>query len=184
MKDIYEKILDIYSKDIDEGRTFMYENMPKLMRRNPILRIKNNAYTIDDIYSEAFLFGDKIVTNKNIDDKKKISRLWFLFNKWWWSLYNKLNQYYAEQYNIANLEDDPLWSYDLKNDMLEWVLVTNNIITPLEEKILQYLQQWRGKYEIARMMKTTYYNVKTIIETMALKIERFLDETNEDVNDS
>jgi hypothetical protein len=64
-------------------------------------------------------------------------------------------------------------------DMLQYVLVVNNIISPLEAKVLQYLSENRGKYEIARLMKTTYYNVRDIVDAIALKIKRFLSEQDD-----
>ena len=71
-------------------------------------------------------------------------------------------------------------------DMLQYVLVVNNIISPLEAKVLQYVWEWRGKYEIARLMKTTYYNVRDIVDTIWLKVKKFLSEQDdlEDADDS
>jgi hypothetical protein len=65
-------------------------------------------------------------------------------------------------------------------DMLQYVLVVNNIISPLEAKVLQYIGEWRGKYEIARLMKTTYYNVRDIVDAIWAKIKRFLEENDSD----
>ena len=97
-------------------------------------------------------------------------------------MYNKITQYSAESYSI----DDINWTEDISSymddEILSWILVRNNIITPLEEKVLTYLKEGRGKYEIARLMKTTYYNVKGIIDTLTVKIERFLEEN--DINDA
>lgn len=72
----------------------------------------------------------------------------------------------------------------MDDDMLEYILVKNNIISPLEAQILKWIQEGRWKYEIARLMKTTYYNTREIIETMSKKIETFYKENNIDANDS
>lgn len=181
----YEKVLDLYKENLDEWRIFLYEHMPLLMRRNPLLRHKNYTFTKDDILSEAFLIWDNILLRKDIPDEKKISKLWYLFNRWGWALYNKLNQYGMESYTIEDIRDSESRSYDMDVDMLQYVLVVNNIITPLEAKVLQHLWDWRGKYEIARLMKTTYYNVRDIVDTIALKIKRFLKENDlEDADNS
>ena len=183
-KNIYERVLSEYSKDIDDGRVFLYNNMPLLMRKNPLLRIKNNTYTKDDILSEAFLLADNIILREDLKDDKKISKLWYLFNRGWGYLYNKINQYGLESYTIDDIRDSEHRSYDMDIDILDYVLVANNIITPLESQILQYLWQWRWKYEIARLMKTSYYNIKSIVETIALKIRRFIKENDLDDADN
>ena len=184
-ENIYEKVLGLYEKDIEQWRIFLYENMETLMRKNPLLRHNRNyTYTKDDILSEAFLIWDNILLRSDIPREKKISKLWYLFNRGGWYLYNKLNQYGAESYTIDDIRDSEYWSYDMDVDMLQYVLVANNIITPLEAKVLQYLWEWRGKYEIARLMKTTYYNVRDIVDTIAAKIKKFIEENNlEDADD-
>lgn len=80
-KNIYEKVLDLYKKDIEQGRIFLYENMELLMRKNPLLRHKNYTYTKDDILSESFLIADNIILREDIANEKKISKLWYLFNR-------------------------------------------------------------------------------------------------------
>ena len=80
-KNIYERVLSEYSKDIDNGRIFLYDNMSLLMRKNPLLRIKNNTYTKEDILSEAFLLADDIILREDLSNEKKISKLWYLFNR-------------------------------------------------------------------------------------------------------
>lgn len=175
---IYEKILDLYKTNLDEWRIFLYENMGLLMRKNPLLKHNFVTYTSDDIKSEAFMIADNILLREDIPDFKKISKLWYLFNKWGGALYDKISQYNAETYNVDDIKEEIGIENYLGDDILDWILVSNNIITPLEEKVLSYLRQGRWKYEIARLMKTTYYNVKSIIDTLALKVQRFLDENN------
>lgn len=175
-KNDYELILDEYSKDLDAWRILLYESMRKLMRRNPLLRRNYLTYTADDIYSEAFLIADEIILRDDIPEEKKISKLWYLFNKWWGFLYGKLTQYNPEIYNTDDLTDWEGAKIFMDDEILSWVLVRNNIITPLEEKVLAYLKDWRWKYEIARLMKTTYYNIKSIIDVLTMKIERFIQE--------
>lgn len=177
---IYEKILDLYRANLDKGRIFMYENMGLLMRKNPLLKHNYNTYTPEDIKSEAFLIADWILLREDIPDFKKISKLWYLFNKWGGALYDKITQYNAETYNVDDIKEEIGIENYLGDEILDWILISNNVITPLEEKVLSYLKQGRWKYEIARLMKTTYYNVKAIVDTLALKIERFL--TENDVN--
>lgn len=175
---IYEKILDLYKTNLDEWRIFLYENMGLLMRKNPLLKHNFVTYTSDDIKSEAFMIADNILLREDIPDFKKISKLWYLFNKWGGALYDKISQYNAETYNVDDIKEEIGIENYLGDDILDWILVSNNIITPLEEKVLSYLRQGRWKYEIARLMKTTYYNVKSIIDTLALKVQRFLDENS------
>lgn len=175
---IYEKILDLYKTSLDEWRIFLYENMGLLMRKNPLLKHNFVTYTSDDIKSEAFMIADNILLREDIPDFKKISKLWYLFNKWGGALYDKISQYNAESYNVDDIKEEIGIENYLGDDILDWILVSNNIITPLEEKVLSYLRQGRWKYEIARLMKTTYYNVKSIIDTLALKVQRFLDENS------
>lgn len=184
-KNIYEKVLDLYQDNIDEWRTFLYNNMELLMRKNPLLRHKNYTFTKDDILSESFLIADSIVLREDIANEKKISKLWYLFNRWGWVLYNKLNQFGMETYTIDDIRDSDNRSYDMDIDMLQYVLVKNNIITPLEAKILLYLWEGRGKYEIARLMKTTYYNIRDIVEEIGFKIKKFIKQNDlEDGNDN
>ena len=175
---MYETILKKYKDNLDEGRVFLYENLAKLMRNNPIMKMKNVTYTKDDILGEAMLLADAIILREDIDDVKKISKLWYLFNRGGWQLYNIVTQYNAETYNTDDLKNNELLSEEVVDDVLIWVLVNNNIITPLEAQILEYKSQWMGKYEIARQMKTTYYNVRAIMDTIALKIKTFLDRNN------
>lgn len=175
---MYETILKKYKDNLDEGRVFLYENLAKLMRNNPIMKMKNVTYTKDDILWEAMLLADAIILREDIDDVKKISKLWYLFNRGGGQLYNIVTQYNAETYNTDDLKNNELLSEEVVDDVFIWVLVNNNIITPLEAQILEYKAQWMGKYEIARQMKTTYYNVRAIMDTIALKIKRFLDENN------
>lgn len=179
-ENIYEKVLNLYKKNLDEWRIFLYENMKLLMRKNPLLRHKNYTFTKDDILSESFMIADEILLREDVPDEKKISKLWYLFNRWGWALYNKLNQYGAESYTIDDIRDSDSRSYDMDIDMLQYVLVVNNIISPLEAKVLQYIGEWRGKYEIARLMKTTYYNVRDIVDAIWAKIKRFLEENDLD----
>ena len=185
-ENIYEKVLDLYKKDVDEWRIFLYESMPTLMRKNSLLRHNRNyTYTKDDILSEAFLIWDELLLRTDIPDEKKISKLWYLCNRWWGYLYNKLNQYWAETYSIDDIRDSEHWSYDMDIDMLQYVLIINEIITPLEAKVLQYLWEGRWKYEIARLMKTTYYNVRDIVDNIAIKIKKFIKDNDlEDADDS
>ena len=145
------------------------------MRNNPIMKMKNVTYTKDDILWEAMLLADAIILREDIDDVKKISKLWYLFNRGGWQLYNIVAQYNAETYNTDDLKNNELLSEEVVDDVFIRVLVNNNIITPLEAQILEYKSQWMGKYEIARQMKTTYYNVRAIMDTIALKIKAFLD---------
>lgn len=177
-ENIYEKVLSLYKKDIEQWRIFLYENMALLMRKNPLLRHKNYTYTKDDILSESFLIADNIILREDIADEKKISKLRYLFNRWGWYLYNKLNQYGAESYTIDDIRDSEHRSYDMDIDMLQYVLVTNKVISPLEAKVLQYLWEGRGKYEIARLMKTTYYNIRDIVDNIAVKIKKFIEEND------
>lgn len=175
---IYEKILDEYKASKDDWRIFLFNHVPMLMRRNPLLRMKNCTYTKEDLTDEAFMLADAIILREDIDDVKKISKLWYLFNRGGGQLYNIVTQYNAETYNTDDLKNNELLSEEVVDDVFIWVLVNNNIITPLEAQILEYKAQWMGKYEIARQMKTTYYNVRAIMDTIALKVKRFLDENN------
>ena len=77
---IYEEIIKKYKKDIQEGRKFLFDRMQSLSKRNPLLKHENYTYTKEDILVEMFLIADKIL-QKNVSDNKKISRLWYLFNK-------------------------------------------------------------------------------------------------------
>lgn len=181
---MYEMILEKYKTNLDEGRVFLFENLAKLMRNNPIIKMKNVTYTKDDILGEAMLLADAIILREDIDDVKKISKLWYLFNRGGGQLYNIVTQYNAETYNTDDLKNNELLSEEVVDDVFIWVLVNNNIITPLEAQILEYKAQWMGKYEIARQMKTTYYNVRAIMDTIALKIKRFLDENDINADNS
>ena len=182
---IYEKILNLYRDNLDEGRIFLYENLPKLMRKNPLMKIKNYTYAKEDICSEAFMLADKIILRKDIDDKKKISKLRYLFNRWGGQLYNIINQYNQESYTIDDLKDWEKLVENVVDDVLTWILINNDILSPLEASVLEYKKQWRGNYEIARLMKTTYYNVRDIVEGVAVKVRKFLDENDgEDADDS
>ena len=178
-KNIYEVILSKYRENLDEWRIFMYENMSLLMRKNPLLKHNYLTYTPEDILSEAFLIADDIILKEWIPEYKKISKLWYLFNRWGGALYNKVTQYAPETYNIDDVEIKDISSY-MDDEILDRILVKNNVITPLEEKVLEYIRQGRWKYEIARLMKTTYYNVKSIIDTLTVKIERFIKENDID----
>lgn len=179
-QNVYEHILDTYERNLDEGRILLYESMGVLMRKNPIMRMKNNTYTIEDIKSEAFLLADEIILNKEIPQYKKIARLWYLFNKWGGALYDKINQYSSEAYNIDDgVEEIDISTY-IDDDILNRILVKNNIITPMEEKILSLLKEGRWRYEIARMMRASYYSIRNVIDTLTEKINRFIKENDID----
>lgn len=183
-KNIYEKVLDLYEKDLDKWRAFLYENMKLLMRKNPLLRHKNNTYTKDDILSECFLLADEIILRKDVAYQKKISRLWYLFNRWGWALYNKINQYWAECYTIDDIWESEKWSYNMDIDMLQYILVKNKVLSPLENKVLQYISEGKWKYEIARLMKTTYYNIRDIVDLISIKIKDFIKENDLENDDN
>ena len=134
--------------------------------------------------SEAMLLADEILLREDIPNQKKISKLRFLFNRWGGQLYNKINQYAPESYGIDKLKDEEIFSEENIDDIFAWILVNNNIITPLENTVLSYLIQWVGKYEIARLMKTTYYNIRDIVDILSLKIKRFISEQDENADDS
>lgn len=72
----------------------------------------------------------------------------------------------------------------MDDEMLEYVLLSNKVITPLESQVLKYLQEWRWKYEIARLMKTSYHNLKNIVDIMTLKIEKFYKENDINADNS
>lgn len=180
---IYEEIIKKYKKDIQEGRKFLFDRMQSLSKKNPLLNHENYTYTKEDIIVEMFLIADKIL-QQNIPDNKKISRLWYLFNRGWGILYNKINQYNSETYCIDDISDNEWWSYYMDDEMLEYVLLSNKVITPLESQVLKYLQEWRWKYEIARLMKTSYHNLKNIVDTMTLKIEKFYKENDINADNS
>jgi hypothetical protein len=55
--------------------------MELLMRKNPLLRHKNYTDTKDDILSESFLIADNIILREDVANEKKISKLWYLFNR-------------------------------------------------------------------------------------------------------
>ena len=55
--------------------------MSKLMRRNPLLKVKNYTYTKEDILSEAFMIADEMILDKKIPYNKKVTRLRYLFNR-------------------------------------------------------------------------------------------------------
>lgn len=184
MQNIYETIMDKYSRDLDEWRVFMYENMGLLMRKNPLLKRNYLTYTSEDILSEAFMIADEIILRDDIPEGKKISKLRYLFNRWGWFLYGKLTQYNPEIYNTDDLKEWESIETYMDDEILDWILVSNNVITPLEEKVLSYIRQGRWKYEIARLMKTTYYNVKSIVENLSAKIERFIKENDLNANNS
>ena len=59
----------------------LYENMSKLMRRNPLLKVKNYTYTKEDILSEAFMLADEMILDNKVPYNKKITRLRYLFNR-------------------------------------------------------------------------------------------------------
>lgn len=181
---IYEQIIDLYKHSVDEWREYLYNNIHGLMRKNPLLWHNNYTYTRDDIISESFLLADEIILNNNVSYNKKVSRLWYLFNRWWWALYNKINHYWFELYNMDDIMNSDNISYYIDVDILQYILIKNNIITPLEAKVLKYLWEWRWKYEIARIMKTTYYNIKDIVETIWIKIKNFLAETEKDAENN
>lgn len=181
-QNIYETIMDKYSRDLSDGRIFMYENMGLLMRKNPLLKRNYLTYTTEDILSEAFLIADEILLRKDISEEKKVSKLWYLFNRGGWFLYGKLTQYNPEIYNTDDLKEWEWVESYMDDEILDWILVSNNVITPVEEKVLSYIRQWHWKYEIARLMKTTYYNIKSIVEWLSAKIERFIKENDLNAN--
>ena len=182
-KNMYEIILEKYKEDIEQWQIFLYENMSLLMRKNPLIKHRNYTFTPEDIFSEAFLIADSLI-QRDIPDNKKISKLWYLFNKWWWVLYNKLNQYSSESYTLDDIWESENWSYYMDDNMLEYVLVINNVINPMEAQILRYLWEGRWLYEISRLMKTQYYNIRDIVNAMTAKIEKFYIENNIDADNS
>lgn len=183
-QNVYELILDTYSKNKDEGRILLYQSMGKLMRKNPLLKHNFVTFTRDDILSEAFMLADDIILNESIPTYKKISRLWYLFNKGGWQLHNKISQYAPESYNIDSAEEIIDVNDIASDDILSWILVKNNIITPLEAQVLQLMNEGHWRYDIARQLRTSYYNLRGIIELLSLKIERFIKENDINADNS
>lgn len=174
-KDIYERLVETYNTSLDDWRAMLYENMDLLMRNNPLLRNEYQVYTKEDILSVAFMLADKILTREDTDEKKKILRLRYLFHKWNWDLQNNINRIHKDWYILEEKAEDESYSYEFeKDEYLDYFLLKNHVITPIEYRIIQYIQEWRWKYEIARMMKTTYYNVKQSVEFIQKKVDSFI----------
>ena len=57
------------------------------------------------------------------------------------SLMNVNEEFREESYTLDNIREDDRWACDIEDDVLEYVLVSNNIITPLEDKLLKYLSE-------------------------------------------
>lgn len=180
---MYEKILSKYKENVEEWREFMYMNMPKLMWRNPLTKHIFNTYSIDDIYSIAFMIADEIILWDD-EDNIKISKLWHLFCRGWQPLYGKLNKFYRESYCIEEETFNSTYEIEESDELFNWVLMNAWVLSPTEVKIIEYLKDWRGKYEIAELLWTTYYNIKTTIKKIVVKIEKFLEETDTDADDS
>ena len=157
---MYEKILSKYKENVEEWREFMYMNMPKLMWRNPLTKHIFNTYSIDDIYSIAFMIADEIVL---WDDEDNIKR---------------------ESYCIEEETFNSTYEIEESDELFNWVLMNAWVLSPTEVKIIEYLKDWRGKYEIAELLWTTYYNIKTTIKKIVVKIEKFLEETDTDADNS
>ena len=99
----------------------MYENMGLLMRKNPLLKRNYLTYTTEDILSEAFLIADEILLRKDISEEKKVSKLWYLFNRGGWFLYGKLTQYNPEIYNTDDLKEWEWVESYMDDEILDWI---------------------------------------------------------------
>ena len=175
---MYEKIINMYKEDIDKWRIYMYEHMPKLMWKNPLVKHMFNTYSLDDIYSSAFMIADEIILNDNDEDNIKVSKLWHLFRRGWQPLYGKLNKYHREAYCVDDEWFDILYEPEESEELYNRLLMNAWVLSPTEVRIVEYLKEWRGKYEIAELLDTSYYHIKTTIQKIVLKVEKFLEDTD------
>lgn len=175
---MYLKIINLYKEDIDSWRIYMYEHMPKLMWKNPLIKHMFNTHSIEDIYSSAFMIADEIILNDKDEDNIKVSKLWHLFRRGWQPLYGKLNKYHREAYCVDDEWFDILYEPEESEELYNRLLMNAWVLTPTEVRIVEYLKEWRGKYEIAELLNTSYYHIKTTIQKIVTKVEKFLEDTD------
>ena len=168
---MYDTILDLYSKDLDKARIYLYTNIPKLAKQSPYHKMLGQVYTTDDIHSEMFLFLDWILTS----DRERKSKFYYLRNVFH-RMPNSLNKtlrlnrenYWDEIVNEATCEiDDP-------DGLLEYVMDLHSIFTPLEKQIFKMLSGWKGPTIISKELWMYYYKARDLCDIVIQKTKDFI----------
>lgn len=159
-KDVFrnEKLIDLYMKDINLWREYLYENI--------WIFIDNNKITIDSFdwnenKWEIMLFLDKKILSqlwkKDINDKRcnqiikylKISLRWYMFNK-------KINhEEHISIYDndVSNNEESPLLEYD--TDVFVSNVIYNSWLSEKDIKICLLIKMWLKKRMIKKFLGIT-----------------------------
>lgn len=175
---MYDTILDLYSKDLDKARIYLYTNIPKLAKQSPYHKMLGQVYTTDDIHSEMFMFLDWILTS----DRERKSKFYYLRNVFH-RMPNSLNKtlrlnrenYWDEVVNEATCEiDDP-------DGLLEYVMDLHSIFTPLEKQIFKMLSGWKGPTIISKELWMYYYKARDLCDIVIQKTKDFISNMDRDV---
>lgn len=174
---MYDKILDLYSTNLDDARVYLYTNIPKLAKQSPYHKMLGQFYTTDDIHSEMFMFLDWILTSDR-ERKSKFYYLWNVFHR----MPNSLNKtlrlnreiYWDDIINEATCEvDDPDW-------LLEYVMDLHNVFTPLEKEIFKMLSGGKGPTIISKELWMYYYKARDLCDIVIQKTKEFISNMDRD----
>lgn len=176
----YDKILDLYETDLNQGRIFLYQKIPDLAKKSPYHKMVSTYHTADDIHWEMFIFLDNILTSDR-SRKSKFYYLWNIFHNIHDSL-NKNLKLYKEVYDEDIMKQVP---YELKDPdgLFEYVLDIHWILGPTEKKVYKILAEWWWVSRVIKELHIQHRDARELCDTVIDKIKKFLYEVNKDVTD-
>lgn len=174
----YDTILDLYSKDLNKAREFLYLSIPKLARQSPYHKMMGQVYTTDDIHSEMFMFLDWILTS-NRERKSKFYYLWNVFHRMPNSL-NKTLRLNRETY-WEDVVNELTYEVDDPDGLLEYVMDLHKIFSPLEKEVFKYLSWGDWPTIISKKIWIQYYKTRELCDIVITKTKDFISKMDKDV---
>lgn len=176
----YDKILDLYATNLDEGRIFLYKMIPTLAQKSPYHRYVSANHTTEDIHWEMFMFLDWILTSDRTR-QSKFYYLWNVFHKMHDSL-NKTLKLYKEVYDetLFNKEECDIDDVDW---ILEYLLELHWILDSTELKIFRIIANWWWVSKVIKEFHIQHKDARELYDKVLLKTKAFIYKMWEDATD-
>lgn len=177
---MYDKILELYSTNLEEGRILLYQQIPKLAIHSPYFKITWAYFTKDDIHSEMFMFLDWILTSDR-ERKSKFYYIWNVFHR----MPNSLNKVlkFPKEYYWYEVINESTYEIDDVEWILEYVMDIHEVLTPTEKKIFSLLKGWLWPTVIGKRLWIPFYKARDLCSIVVNKTKQFLNLMDKDVTD-
>ena len=176
----YDKILDLYATNLEEGRIFLFKVLPKLAIHSPYHKLISANYLTEDIHWEMFVFLDGILTS-NRSRQTKFYYLWFVFHKMHDSL-NKTLKIYKEIYDDLAFSKET-YEIDDVDWILEYLLELHWVLNYHEMKVYRIISSWWWVSKVIKELHTWYKDAKKLYDDVIVKTKAFISQIWEDATD-